>query len=185
MPWGGDWYLWCLFSLHYDVGYFAEPMVYYRRHDQAMTNEFMDTNLAACATEDIALPWIIKKKAEEAGCSSVVRHCRRAIAAEYARCIATRRYRTSKTPMTLGTFEESLQSYSSDREEQSGIRANTYAIVGDFHYWQHDFAQAREFYGRAISKYKWMPATWIKYLLLGTGAPGIRFRASLASLRNR
>ncbi len=32
MPWCGDWYLWCVFALHYDVAYFAEPMVCYRKH---------------------------------------------------------------------------------------------------------------------------------------------------------
>src|SRR5690348_12613530 len=26
MPWGGDWYLWLVFSLSWKVGYFAEPM---------------------------------------------------------------------------------------------------------------------------------------------------------------
>src|SRR5688572_8994109 len=26
MPWAGDWYLWCLFALYYDVAYFAEAM---------------------------------------------------------------------------------------------------------------------------------------------------------------
>jgi glycosyltransferase involved in cell wall biosynthesis len=30
LPWNGDWYLWCLFALYSDVGYFAEPMVCYR-----------------------------------------------------------------------------------------------------------------------------------------------------------
>jgi glycosyltransferase involved in cell wall biosynthesis len=38
MPWAGDWYLWCVFALYFDVGYFAEPMVCYREHDLSMTS---------------------------------------------------------------------------------------------------------------------------------------------------
>ena len=29
----GDWYLWSVFALFYDAGYFAEPMVCYRQHE--------------------------------------------------------------------------------------------------------------------------------------------------------
>src|SRR5712691_6861319 len=42
LPFSGDWYLWCHFSLHGDVGYLAEPMVHYRLHDANMTNGYAE-----------------------------------------------------------------------------------------------------------------------------------------------
>jgi glycosyltransferase involved in cell wall biosynthesis len=41
LPFAGDWYLWCAFALHYDVAYFAEPMVNYREHTESMTGQFI------------------------------------------------------------------------------------------------------------------------------------------------
>ena len=56
MPWAGDWYLWCVFALHTDVAYFAEPMVYYREHELSMTTSFMTQNLGACSADDLSIP---------------------------------------------------------------------------------------------------------------------------------
>src|SRR6185437_6795665 len=95
MPWGGDWYLWCSFALISDAAYFAEPMVCYREHQLSMTNLLMDQDLKACSSDDISIPWAIKRKAESAGFQEVVKSCLQAIAGEYARHIASKRYRTS------------------------------------------------------------------------------------------
>lgn len=62
MPWAGDWYLWCLFSLYSDVGYLAEPMVAYREHEQSMTSKLWRENVAACCEEDVKIPWAIRVK---------------------------------------------------------------------------------------------------------------------------
>ncbi len=67
MPWGGDWYLWCVFALHADVGYLSEPMVCYREHELSMTNKLMDQDLDHCTWEDITLPWTMKRKVQERG----------------------------------------------------------------------------------------------------------------------
>src|SRR5215469_1008235 len=49
MPWAHDWYLWCVFALLFDVGYFAEPMVCYRAHDSSITKTLMRENAEDCA----------------------------------------------------------------------------------------------------------------------------------------
>ncbi len=107
MPWSGDWYLWCLFALHYDVGYFAEPMVCYRDHSLSMTTKLTRESLEACAFEDVAIPWIMRKKAQEAGYARLAKDLLPAIAHTYARVIASKRYREAAV-MTLQRCRGSL-----------------------------------------------------------------------------
>ena len=74
MKWSGDWYLWCVFALYYDVGYFAEPMVCYREHDLSMTTTLTQNALNdTCAAGDIAVPWMIRQKAKELGLVNVTK----------------------------------------------------------------------------------------------------------------
>ena len=37
-------YVWCVFALHYDVAYIAEPLVYYRSHNINMSKIFTRDN---------------------------------------------------------------------------------------------------------------------------------------------
>ena len=183
MPWGGDWYLWCLFALHYDVAYLAEPMVYYRRHALTMTNQLMSGSVRHCSEEDVAIPWIIKRKAEEAGDRSVVAASRRALAVEYARSVATQRYKSSGPVMTLEEFEASLHQNASDAGEERWIRARVYVGIADAAYWQCDFERAREFYAKGLREDVRMPKVLLKYALLALGTAGIACRNGLPSLR--
>ena len=187
MPWGGDWYLWCVFALHYDVAYCAEPMVNYRRHALSMTDTLTNQDLRECAEEDEALPWRIKQKAEEAGCLAMVKRCRISIAHQYASGIASRKYRSSKSwheySLTLGQFEGSLLRNTSHRHEQNFIRARVYAGLADTYFWKREFARSLEFYEKAFQQDPWMVQVWAKYLLLRTGKAGIRFRERLPALR--
>jgi glycosyltransferase involved in cell wall biosynthesis len=85
LPWNGDWYLWCLFSVYFDVGYFAEPMVCYREHDLNITHSLLADALNHCTAADIAMPWIIKPIAERAGFPAVAQMCVRSAVQEYVR----------------------------------------------------------------------------------------------------
>ncbi len=183
MPWGGDWYLWCVFALRYDVAYFAEPMVCYRRHPLSMTNHLMNDHIDSCSGEDIELPWIIKKEAKKLGYESVVKHCRRAIAREYGRTMATQRYTTGNCDMSVETFESSLRKHASDNREYRWIEARAYAVMGDHYYWQREYSKAQESYLQALNKGQWMPKALAHYLLLRSGNLGIRARQSLGALR--
>ena len=75
----GDWYMWGLFALHYDVGYFAEPMVNYRHHDLAMTNLLKNRDIYIWINDDIATLQRFKEHAKAAGHTHLLRHCRDAI----------------------------------------------------------------------------------------------------------
>lgn len=182
MPWGGDWYLWAIFAFSYDVGYLAEPMVCYREHEMSMTTKLMSENVAQCSTEDIAMPWIFKRKAEEAGHTQLTRDCLDSAAYEYARRLSKKRYRSADAMMTLPQFEESLCKNTAKESEREFVRAKVYSYAADEYYWQKENALARQFYSRALAKDFWMPKIWAKWLLLSSGGLGSALRRARASV---
>jgi glycosyltransferase involved in cell wall biosynthesis len=187
MVWAGDWYLWCLFALHFDVGYFAEPMVCYRKHDLSMTNILMQGNVENCSAPEVAVPWMIKHKADEAGCRHVSKKCLDAAANEYARSIASSRYgtpqRDSGWNLTLEQFEESLFRNTPIETERNWVRARVYAGMADQYYWQGELNLARHFYLAGLRKDPCMAKILAKSVLLWVGNPGDSLRRSLRSLR--
>ena len=183
----GDWYLWSLFALYYDVGYLAEPMVCYRRHPQSMTDTLCRTDLRIWTDEDILHSWRIRQKTKEAGYPALVQECRQLIANQYAASLASKGFKSSsgwhECRISLEEFEASLRRNTNDPEEQRYIRARVYAGAADAYYWQRDFARAREFYGKALREDARMPKVRAKCLLLALGTSGIFFRDTLPSLR--
>jgi hypothetical protein len=181
-PWGGDWYLWCVFALTGKVAYLAEPMVCYREHDLSMTTKLMKDDVDQCSREDITMPWTIKHKVEEAGCQYLVKSCLESAAYEYARRIATKRYKSANSIMTIDQFEESLCRSTSDEKERNFVRARVHANIADFYYWQDEVSVAREFYISAVRKDPWMPTVWLKRLLLISGDAGSWLRRTRVRL---
>lgn len=182
MPWAGDWYLWCLFAMHFDVAYFAEPMVCYRQHELSMTTSLMQKGAGACCEEDVAIAWAIKQKADEAGFRKLSRECLKAIALLYSRNIASRRYAMSRPSSTLDQFEESLARHCSSAPEQRRLRAQVYSGMASEYYWQGDSALAKTFTRAALKESPLMIDVRLKELLLSLGKPGDFVRKALSSL---
>lgn len=176
MPWAGDWYLWCLFALRYDVGYFAEPMVCYRDHDLSMTKKLWTENVAAVYEDDVAIPWAIKQKADEAGFEDVSKDCLSAVAVIYARNIVKKRYGASQPSLTLEQFENSLSQKSTSEEEREWVRARVYAGIGNEYYWQGEHRLAKQYYKSSMKIDPWMMKVYAKRLLLSFGSSGDIFR---------
>ena len=176
MPWAGDWFLWCLFALHYDVGYFAEPMVCYRDHSLSMTKQLTRAQAEACSREEIAIPWIIKRKADDAGYRRTSRVCLGGAAEAYARSVVGTRYCSSRPIMDLDQFEVSLAGYVSNVREKKWVRARVYAAIGNEYYWQGRFALAQQFYGTALRTDPFIAGVLAKRLLLALGRPGQALR---------
>ena len=170
--WGGDWYLWCLFALHGDVGYFAEPMVCYREHELSSTSIVTNENLENCFRADIAVPWMIKQKADEAGFRDVSRKCLHAIAYEYARHLATKEYRSGKSTITLQRFEESLCRNTPSEKERNWVRTRVYANVADRYYGLGNYPSAKQFYLATLRKDPLRVKEYAKMFLLSLGKPG-------------
>ncbi len=183
MPWAGDWYLWCLFALHHDVGYIAEPLVCYRTHNLSMTNILMHGGLDGCKAEDVAMPWIIRRHAAEANHPEVEQSCLQAAANEYARSCTSRRYRTSASMMALDEFETSLRQKTSSEPERRWIRARVFATLADHHYWQGDLDRAQQLYRDSLRNDPRLVDALGKWLLLRCGRVGAGLRTGLRDIR--
>jgi len=182
--WAQDWYLWCLFALSFDVGYFAEPMVCYRLHHLSITSTLTQhESLRRCVAADIAVPWMIKQKADEFGLREVSRYCLYGIAKAYGAHLASKQYRSSTSTMTLAEFEDSLCRSTKSEPVRNWIRARAYEAMGDALFWRGDLAAVRALYARALRNDWRILEVWTKLLLLLFGPVGrylrrlgIRFR---------
>jgi glycosyltransferase involved in cell wall biosynthesis len=83
-PRTGDWYLWAVFAMTSDVGYFAEPMVCYRRHDTNMDKIMAENDPSFFFEQEMLCRWSMKKEAENAGVKDVYQDFRRGLADVYA-----------------------------------------------------------------------------------------------------
>jgi glycosyltransferase involved in cell wall biosynthesis len=172
MPWAGDWYLWCLFALRYDAGYFAEPMVCYRKHELSNTTQLWAEKAAACCEEDVGIPWAVKRKAEEAGLGDVVKSCLRAVVELYFQGLVALRYGMSTPSLTLDQFEASLARNAGSEAERNWVRARVLGELGNSYYWRGDHSRARQLYRDALQQDPWMTKILAKQLLLSSGGMG-------------
>lgn len=185
MPWAGDWYLWCLYALHTDVGYFAEPMVCYREHGLSMTEQLTRTQAAACCAEEIAIPWDIKKRADAMGLRIVSRDCLRALTLIYAKNLASKRFGLSHPILSLEELEESLRRNAASDAEGNWVRANVLGLMGSEYYWQGDLASAAHFYEEALKIEPLMLGVLAKRALCSLGGTGGFLRTTIRSLSTR
>ena len=176
--WGGDWYLWCVFALFFDVAYFAEPMVCYRYHELSSSAFITSQRIENCVLADIAVPWMVKQKAEEAGLRRVYNTCLHAIANEYARHLTGKEYPSGTWDITLDQFEQSLCQNTQSETERSRIRARTYASVADRYYFRGDLASAKKFYWASLKEDPMISKVYAKLILLSLGKVGdaVRFK---------
>jgi glycosyltransferase involved in cell wall biosynthesis len=186
MVWGGDWYLWLLFALYYDVGYFAEPLVCYREHELSMTNAVTQDKVETCWSAEMAVLWMIREKAEALGLRNTSRDCLFAIAAYYARHCVSKDYqwldRSSRYAITIDQFEESLRRSTSCERERDWIRARVFTEMADLLYTQGDPSSARKLYLAGLRKDPLMTKVYAKTLLLLLGKPGVYARQFFGSL---
>lgn len=185
MPYAGDWYLWCIFALHHDVAYFAEPMVNYRVHDLSMSNIMAQSNTQAITSDIMKVPTRIKHEAERLGADAIAARCREVVVDHYADCLATRVVRGRKSRITMQEFEEALGEFTSSPTEQREIRWKVFSGAGDRFCWQQEFVESQEMYRRALAIRPFMPLIWLKLLLLKSGNVGSKLRDVLGAVRQR
>jgi len=183
MPYVGDWYLWGMFALHYDVAYFAEPMVNYRLHDITMTNVLTKRDRRLNIEEDLRMLWAFSKKVEKMGLDAQSARCRRAIVEKYASEIVLSEDEESRCGISLEEFNDSLSVYTTYKGERETIRFQVYTKLGDRHHWKHDLSGALQCYERAIKIHPFSPKVMIRYILLHMGGSGIVLRKSLSTMR--
>lgn len=186
LPYAGDWYLWGMFALYFDVGFFAEPMANRRFHDQNISSAFYKETTVALFANNLAVPLRIRERAKKEGFSAVVKGCKQALAAEYLRQ-ATPPKPGDVVEAALGDteFEDSLRSHVPDPNEQVAIRAHVYAGLADHYYEQGNFTRGLEYYQRALRQDPRMPRVLAKYLLLRMGSTGTVLRDALSVMKRQ
>lgn len=184
--WAQDWYLWCLFALSFDVGYLADPMVCYRLHALSVTSTLTQhESIRRCVAADIAVPWMIKQKADEFGLRKVSKYCLQGISAAYGAHLASKQYRSTTSTMTLGEFEDSLCRSTNREAERDWIRARTYEAMGDALFWRGDLVASKTLYAQGLRKDWRMAGAWAKLFLLSLGPVGRFLRKSVLAFREK
>lgn len=179
--WGGDWYLWCLFALHGDVGYIAEPLVCYREHELAVTTTVTREALTNCFRAELGVAWQIKRAAEQLGYADVVARCHLALADHYGHHLTGKPFRSAESRITLDEFEASLTANAADDAERRLVRAASFVNAGDRCFVKKEYRAAADFYRRALGQ----GADWrcrLKLAALQAGRPAIWLRRRLNKL---
>jgi len=180
LPYAGDWYLWCLFALHCDVAYFAEPMVNYRIHELSMTTAIVKDEKWICTQDSVEVLWRIVRKAREAGAHDIVALFKRATVGSYASGLASPPGATR--PFKWEDFHESLVQHVENQREADWTRGLVYDAVGDRYFWQGDPTHAAESYRLALGMNPWGVETRIKLWLLRFGGVGFSIRQAVSGL---
>jgi glycosyltransferase involved in cell wall biosynthesis len=180
LPFAGDWYMWSIFALHFDVAYVAAPMAGYRAHDGNMTLDFK-RRAAALVDDMLRVLWRMKGEVTTLGHRSLSRRYLRAIAAEYA-ARATREtgdgYR-----MPVHEIEDSLVKFGASRREGAYIRAHVNAMLGDFAMDDGNLVRARAHYRAAVTARPMWLRTRVKDLLARGNSTGARLRCWVVRYR--
>jgi glycosyltransferase involved in cell wall biosynthesis len=182
MPYAGDWYMWCLFSLHYDVAYLADPMVNYRGHDLSMTNVLRNKDINILVKDNLNVLWRTLNNARNAMHHDVVAMCRKALAYEYARYVTGSKY--AGYDMSLPDLNHSVELLSNSRAEAKDITARVFISVGDQYFGRGDINKSQRAYIDAI-KTKVTITAIVKWVLLKCGPVACRFRANRTLSREK
>jgi glycosyltransferase involved in cell wall biosynthesis len=183
MPWAGDWYLWCLFSLHWDVAYFADPMVCYREHPLTMTNKLRSESIELCRRDDIGVPCEVKRRADELGFHAISKCCLRAVAEVYARYAGLGPQGDARTRLSMEEVKNSIWKDMETDAERLWLWARVLTAIGDRYYDLGDRVIARRYYQESLSVDRWIPKAWAKKLLLSLGKPGDLLRKWARSVK--
>jgi glycosyltransferase involved in cell wall biosynthesis len=184
MGWLGDWYLWCIFALHFDVGYLSEPMVCYREHDLSMTTGLIrDEKVAGCASSDLGMLWLMRDLARKACFSEVAWDCLVSIANEYAHQATSKRYRFATYRLSMRALNESLSKATDSQQEREWIRARVFDRLADKMIFRQKLHSARLLYIASINCDKKWLKVYLKVLLVSLGNPGRWLRVIIRKIR--
>lgn len=183
LPYAGDWFMWCLFALRYQIAYFAEPMVNYRAHDLSMTNYLMQHRAALALKEGFAVLWRVRNQAREAGATDIVRLCGASLAGLYARHLIGGEWEHCMYSMTEEELDADLVQECTVRAERDWIRARVWMNVGDMSLKLHDLIGAMACYKRALRYDRALATVWGKLFLLSTGGRGVGVARGLWKLK--
>ena len=172
MPHQGDWYLWFLWALQYDVAYVAEPMVNYRIHELNIMKDLIRRSPETVLNDELEVLWRTKRECERREFRRLAESCEERIAAIYTRALMAALYSDLETHwyMTFAECYRGLRLQATDMREYRRMRGKLFGYIGNQH-WRHGALDlARQSYARAL-RHNWRaPRVWLSWLALSTGA---------------
>jgi glycosyltransferase involved in cell wall biosynthesis len=183
LPFAADWYMWAMFAMYFDVGYFAEPMLNYRIHDANMSAEFVSARQHALVMNDLMVGWRLRAEAERVGNGALVQSAREALADRFAYHARLWAAGDRGFGISLEEIERSLAQEAPSPADAAAVRSLVFATLGDHYYDAGDAAAARAFYGKALNECRANLRIWVKYVLLHFGAAGRFVRRALIGAR--
>lgn len=185
MPYAGDWYLWSVFALCYDVAYISDPMVCWRIHEESLSAGFARGEAPVRIIDDLNVLWRVARQAELAGVSSLRGGCNASIAGRIVGVLKSDPVDDSRPGLTQPEFETMLRRNVRDPKDEEDLRARVYIALGDKQYTNGEYAKATESYWIGLKFRPWWLKSSAKYLLLRTGRLGIGMRQLSSSIRGR
>jgi len=183
MPYAGDWYMWCLFALHYDVGYLSEAMVLYREHGLSMTNSLKQQSARILIEDDLAVLWRIWNKVDELGLSTLVERCYDALANRYVLCASREVHDLGSYRLPIVDCIQSVKRNAKNLRFERRLLARIFTRLADGWYWQGNYSGSLDSYCRSLSYEFVNVGVWLKIALLKAGGTGISLRRGLLDIR--
>lgn len=181
MPFAGDWYLWCLFALYYNVAYFSEPMVVRRDHNLMMTNILKKKDIEILFRDDIKVITRIRDRACQDGKHMITYYCDDNIINTFANWHGS--YKLNNIEFSVDEFESLLGIYTSRQMNHKQICARIFSRIADQYYWNNKVADARCYYAHAMRKDLHQNQILLKYLLSFLGDTGASIRKFISTAR--
>lgn len=181
MPYAGDWYLWCVFAMHYDVAYFAEPMVNYRQHTQSMTNILKNEDIDILFNDDLSVLTRIRDNARLENKNAIVLKCNMFL---INRCM--KRFEShdiNRIEDLVKECKEIFQNGHLGNYEWHALAVRIYTGLADRYYEAGKVAEAKKYYKDALFIDWRLWKAWLKYILLFFGKTGSGVRALISHLK--
>lgn len=184
LPYTGDWFLWCLFAIHFDIAYFAEPMVNYRAHELSMTNYLMNHQSSLALKEGFSVLWRVRKHAQEVGANRIAQLCEASLARLYGYHLVGGTFKNRPYNLTEDELDVSLLRETTSADLRDWIKARVWTTVGDSSFGRRDLETARACYQRALQYDRSMLKIWVKRLLVNNGYFGALAIAMLSKVKS-
>lgn len=180
----GDWYLWCLMALYYDVAYFAEPMVCWRNHPETMTASYDREDIRICIGEELSVLWRVSQQVQLVGGRALRSACRAGIIGRGLRAVEVSPTGDQRPCITATALETVLRDRIADSKGVNLLTAQFYSALGGQQFWRGEYSEAKQSYERALCIRPSYLSTWAKYLLLRMGGFGLGLRRLLHQLQD-
>jgi glycosyltransferase involved in cell wall biosynthesis len=182
LPHATDWYLWCMFALHYDVAYISQPMATFRLHEESLTSQFNKDSSPVCLIDELNVLWRVAREAELVRKVSIREECNASISLLAAVGREPSPKRTPRPGLGESEFNELVRRNAKDQNDEKDIQARVYAVLGDERYWCGRYRASADAYWTSLKFHPWSARTWAKYLLGRAGKVGNAVRQGLTSL---